>query len=80
MFTELLNNRKLFLSKDKEEILNYVKSGEPRDKAGAYAIQGNAASFVESLEGSYSNVVGLPLELVKKLIDENGWQIARSQN
>jgi septum formation protein len=42
----------------------YVASGEPRDKAGAYAIQGLASRFVERLEGSYTNVVGLPVDLV----------------
>jgi len=46
----------------------YWSSGEPRDKAGAYAIQGRAAIFVERIEGSYSNVVGLPLrELAEAL-------------
>jgi len=43
------------------EIAAYVASGEPRDKAGAYAIQGQAARFIPRIEGSYSNVVGLPL-------------------
>ena len=44
-----------------EEIHDYVSSGEPFDKAGAYAIQGNAAIFVRALNGSYSGVMGLPL-------------------
>jgi septum formation protein len=44
-----------------EECAAYWESGEPRDKAGAYAIQGRAAVFVESLQGSYSGVMGLPL-------------------
>ena len=48
------------------EIQDYVASGEPRDKAGAYAIQGLASKYVEKIEGSYSNVVGLPVELVYK--------------
>ncbi len=46
------------------EIDEYVASGEPMDKAGAYAIQGLASKFVERIEGSYSNVVGLPVALV----------------
>ena len=44
-----------------ERIASYVATGEPFDKAGAYAIQGRAAAFVERLEGSYSGVMGLPL-------------------
>lgn len=47
----------------------YVVTGEPLDKAGAYAVQGYAALFVEAIEGSYSNVVGLPLSHVKHLLD-----------
>jgi septum formation protein len=43
------------------EIEQYWKTGEPLDKAGAYAIQGRAAAFIEKLEGSYSGVMGLPL-------------------
>lgn len=50
------------------EIHRYVASGEPMDKAGAYAIQGGAARWVVRVEGEYSNVVGLPLSLVKELL------------
>ena len=50
------------------EIAWYVKTGEGRDKAGAYAIQGRASRFVPRIDGSYSNVVGLPLALVDHLI------------
>lgn len=45
-----------------QEIADYWETGEPRDKAGGYAIQGLGAVFVQSIQGSYSNVVGLPLE------------------
>jgi septum formation protein len=48
----------------REEIAEYMASGEPMDKAGAYAIQGLASKFIERIEGSYANVVGLPIELV----------------
>ena len=50
------------------EIAAYVATGEPLDKAGAYGIQGGAAAFVESLDGDRSNVVGLPLPLVQRLL------------
>jgi septum formation protein len=46
------------------EIDWYIASGEPRDKAGAYAIQGLASRFVTGIDGSYSNVVGLPVAIV----------------
>lgn len=48
------------------EIAWYVASGEPRDKAGAYGIQGLASRFVSRIDGSYTNVVGLPVELVAR--------------
>lgn len=50
------------------EIEHYVASGEPMDKAGAYAIQGGAAGMVDHLEGSYSNVVGLPMEALLRIL------------
>jgi septum formation protein len=52
-----------------ESIDEYVGTGEPLDKAGAYAIQGGGEAFVEHIEGSWSNIVGLPLELLKKLLN-----------
>jgi septum formation protein len=51
-----------------EEIDWYVASGEPLGKAGAYAIQGLASRFVSRIEGSYSNVVGLPISVVHRLV------------
>jgi len=57
-----------FRALDEEEIGMYVKSGEPLDKAGAYAIQGKAASMVTSINGSYTNVVGLPLSAIYKTL------------
>jgi septum formation protein len=46
---------------NEKEIINYIKTGEPLDKAGAFAIQGKGAVFVEKINGCYSNVIGLPL-------------------
>jgi septum formation protein len=51
-------------------IARYVATGEPMDKAGAYAIQGQAGSFVSRIEGSYSNVVGLPVATVLQLLQQ----------
>jgi septum formation protein len=51
-----------------EEMEAYVASGEPMDKAGAYAIQGLASKFIDRIEGSYSNVVGLPVALVYRYL------------
>lgn len=46
---------------NREEILQYVRSGEPMDKAGAYGVQGRAAAYIKAIRGEYSNVVGLPV-------------------
>jgi len=54
-----------------QEIKDYVDSKEPMDKAGAYAIQGLARNFVTTCEGSRSNVIGLPTENIKKIL--NNW-------
>lgn len=58
------------------EIAWYVASGEPMDKAGAYAIQGLAGRFVTRIGGSYSNVVGLPVSVVYRLCREAGIQVS----
>ena len=52
-----------------EDISWYVASGEPMDRAGAYAIQGLASRFILRIEGSYSNVVGLPVALVSSILN-----------
>jgi septum formation protein len=66
-----------FRSLSPSEIQAYVESGEPMDKAGAYAIQGEGRKFVSRLEGSWSNVVGLPMEALESLLKRNGWQVSR---
>jgi septum formation protein len=57
-----------FDAMDASEIEAYVRSGEPLDKAGAYAIQGLAAKYIRRIAGSYSNVVGLPVDLVHRMM------------
>ena len=55
-----------------DEIRDYVSTGEPMDKAGAYAIQGIASRWIPRIEGDYSNVVGLPVALVYRMLRERG--------
>ena len=57
-----------------DEIAAYVASGEHRDKAGAYAIQGRAGTFVTRVEGCYFNIVGLPLARLYRMLREMGWE------
>jgi len=58
---------------NEDEITRYVETGEPMDKAGAYAIQGKGAFMVDSYSGSYSNIVGLPLDIVRTLLEQAGY-------
>jgi septum formation protein len=55
-----------------DEILEYVATGEPLDKAGAYAIQGIASRWIPRIDGDYSNVVGLPVAMVYAMLHERG--------
>jgi septum formation protein len=55
------------------DIRSYISTGEPMDKAGAYAIQGMASRWVSRIEGDYFNVVGLPVSLVYKMLRECSW-------
>ncbi len=57
-----------------KEIAAYIASGEPFDKAGSYGIQGAAMSFVEHIEGSYTNVMGLPMSHLVEDLRKNGYQ------
>ena len=55
-----------------EEIHDYVATGEPLDKSGSYALQGGATKFIEKIHGDWSNVVGLPVCRLRKLLQESG--------
>ncbi len=66
-----------FAPLDEESIAAYVASGEWRGKAGAYAVQGLAGMFVTGICGEYSNVVGLPLCLLARLLRSLGFDLLR---
>ena len=63
-----------FIELDDYKIDKYIDSGEPMDKAGAYAIQGLGVMFVKGIEGCYTNVVGLPIPLLTNIL-ENKFQL-----
>jgi len=60
-----------FSSLSDDDIRDYVRSGEPMDKAGAYAIQGRASRWISKIEGDYYNVVGLPVDMVWRMLTEH---------
>lgn len=61
--------RVTFRQLGKDEVKAYVATGEPMDKAGAYAIQGGAKGFVAKVDGSLSNVIGLPVEVLRPMLE-----------
>ncbi len=69
---EVACTRVRFLQLSPDEIAWYVASTEPYDKAGGYAVQGLASRFVENIDGSYSNVVGLPVSVVYQVLKRFG--------
>ncbi len=66
---ELAATNVWFMTLSAAQIHDYVLTGEPMDKAGAYAIQGIASRYIERIDGSYSNVVGLPIAAVHRLLN-----------
>jgi septum formation protein len=75
MISEICTTKVQFRILSSQEILNYISTGEPMDKAGAYGIQGLGGKFVEKIEGPFDNVVGLPIALLKKMFVDNNWRI-----
>ncbi|HNQ77995.1 MAG TPA: Maf family protein [Acidobacteriota bacterium] len=72
-------SRVTFHPMSEREISWYVKDGEPMDKAGAYGVQGKGALFVKSIEGSFHNVMGFPVDLFYSLLRELGKDFASLQ-
>lgn len=64
VYTKAVETKVWFRKMKEREIVDYVRSGEPMDKAGSYGIQGKAAIFIDKINGSYTNVVGLPVSQV----------------
>ena len=71
--TKTSTTQVVFRKISEDEIQKYVASGEPMDKAGAYAIQGGASLWTDRIEGEYSNVVGLPLSVVTEMLLANNF-------
>lgn len=69
MDTRVEKTRVHFCQMTQEQIREYIATGEPMDKAGAYAVQGIAGMYIDGLDGSYSNVVGLPMHVVREMLD-----------
>jgi septum formation protein len=70
--SEVCETAVYFSALSDDELEAYVASGEPIDRAGAYAIQGLASKFIQKIEGDYFNVVGLPISLVYALLKRTG--------
>lgn len=74
--SRIVTSRVEMRSATRDEIVAYVATGESLDKAGAYALQGGASRFVTRVEGSRSNVIGLPLEETRALLEQAGASLA----
>lgn len=74
------STRVRFAPMSPNEIAAYVSTGEPMDKAGAYAVQGIGGRFIERIDGCYFNVVGLPLARLYRMLVRLGWQSPRKSS
>lgn len=73
--TGFASTRVTFRVLSDEDIDAYIRTGDPMDKAGAYGIQGKARAFVSKIDGPLDNVIGLPMDVVRKLLDEAGYPL-----
>lgn len=75
ILTDFVESKVKFKKLSRSEIDNYVKTGEPFDKAGAYGIQGKGALLVEKINGCYYNIVGLPVSKLGKMLSKIGVEL-----
>lgn len=75
VWTEADTTRVSFIPLNDDQIRQYTATGEPMDKAGAYAIQGIAGMFIDRIDGSPSNVIGLPLALTAQMLEQAGFPL-----
>ncbi|MBL4907386.1 MAG: septum formation protein Maf [Sneathiella sp.] len=80
LLTKTVSSTVIFKPLNIHEINQYLKSGEWRGKAGAYAIQGLGSLFIRQIQGSYSNIVGLPLFELSTLLNGNGFDVWRQSD
>jgi septum formation protein len=71
-YSRAVESRVTFNALTEDELRWYLETGEPYDKAGAYAVQGKAAAFIKELRGSHTNVIGLPLSEVVEALRKTG--------
>lgn len=76
--TDLAKSEVEFRTLSKSEVQAYVATEEPMDKAGSYAIQGKGGNFVKHLQGDRDNVIGLPLRLLRQLLEAGSWQVLQT--
>jgi septum formation protein len=79
ILTKVVRSRVTMNTLKEREIARYVESGEPCDKAGAYAAQGRGRLLIAGVEGSYTNVVGLPLPALRQLLEKFGCEVPPSE-
>jgi septum formation protein len=80
LFEDAATTKVRFYSLDDDEIASYVRSGEPMDKAGAYGIQGRAASLVASIDGDFYTVMGFPLARFVRALRQLGFSLPAAKN